>query len=87
MKVPLKRRDEVGPSLISGGDYIAQVKTENWGVFKCPKCAGVTSLSRKIHNVYYDGTVTPKVKCPHVTCDFSADIILEGWIPEAKGNA
>ena len=88
----LKRSVEIEAKKLRPGEYIQYKHTDVWALFKCPQCGFVTSLSRKNHAVYYDGTVTPNVSCPHklsagAKCEFSQDLTLDNWLPEAKGTA
>lgn len=72
---------------INPGEYIVAPKGDTWSNFKCPACGNITALAKKHHDVYYDGSVKPNVHCPHKPCNFNGAVLLEGWIPEAKGNA
>ena len=49
--------------------------------FTCPKCE--RTLSLKGHKINNDGSVIPIVDCPYLNCDFSDDIKLIDWDPEA----
>lgn len=87
-----KRSFEAEPKKLRPGEYIQYKHTEVWAVFKCPQCGFVTSLSKKNHNIRYDGLVSPVTHCPHKLgsggkCEFNADVTLDGWLPEAKGSA
>ena len=49
--------------------------------FTCPKCG--RTLSLKGHKINDEGKVKPIVVCPIIDCDFSDDITLIDWDPEA----
>jgi len=49
--------------------------------FTCPKCE--YTLALKSYKILDDGTVKPKVTCPLPDCDFSDDVTLIDWDPEA----
>lgn len=81
----LKRvSDTPGP-----GEYIIARSTDHWATYRCPVCNGMITLSKRAHTVNYNGNVSPGVICPYKTnrCDFNSPVLLEGWIPEAKGSA
>jgi len=87
-----KRSPELDVKKLRPGEYIQYKHIDVWALYKCPRCGFVTSLGKKVHDVYYDGTVTPAAACPHALgsgtrCAFSDSITLEEWIPEAKGSA
>jgi len=49
--------------------------------FTCPKCE--RTLALKGHKINDDGSVIPVVVCPYTDCNFSDDIKLIDWDPEA----
>lgn len=81
----LKRND--GSTKLQVGEYIPQSGTDHWCVWKCPKCEKLAYIARRVHTVSYFGEITPNVKCPNAQCLHEDNYWLEGWIPEAKGNA
>ena len=88
----LAKRDVSEYKQLRPGEYAKAFGPETWIYFKCPSCGFLTTLGKKNHTVAYDGSVTPRVNCPHKTgsgrkCEFMDFINLENWIPESKGNA
>ena len=49
--------------------------------FTCPKCG--RTLALKGHKINDEGIVKPVVNCPISGCDFSDNIKLIDWDPEA----
>lgn len=87
-----KRVDTTNARQLRPGDYFLSTHPDTWVIYKCPKCGFVTSLSRKYHNINYNGDVSPSVRCPHKLgggskCEFKGTVELEGWIPKSEGNA
>lgn len=71
---------------LEAGEYTAVLDHDTWCYCKCPKCGKLTKIIRTHHDINYLGELYPKVTCPY-KCGFSGDMMLEEWIPEAKGSA
>ena len=51
-------------------------------VVTCPECGVDSSMSKAIHSISDDGTVTPSYVCPHTKmngCKFHRMVRLNGW--------
>lgn len=46
----------------------------------CPGCGKEGTLSKHVHKIADDGTVTPSDVCPFPPCTFHRWIKLEGWV-------
>ncbi len=46
---------------------------------RCPGCGGESTLSKRVHDVAPDGSVTPSYVCPFPPCTFHEWVRLEGW--------
>lgn len=84
----LERKQEVDALDLRPGQY-QQPTVKNsdvWCVVGCPKCGTLCMVLRHMHSVNWVGDVSPGVTCPS-KCGLQASLYLEGWIPEAKGQA
>ena len=45
----------------------------------CPGCGKDWTMSKRVHSISDDGTVSPSYVCPGPPCTFHQFVRLEGW--------
>ncbi len=77
---------------LSPGEYVSLPRAAEygdmaWAGWCCPSCHEPLLLLRAVHDVDYDGVVSPNVSCPEQGCDFAGRMLLGDWVPEPRGHA
>lgn len=90
--VRLNRRENlIHDEELEPGDYLQYRRQEAWGdkmwaSARCPRCKGLTAITRENHSVNPKGEVYPRMRCPYA-CGLEVWIILDEWNPEPVGSA
>lgn len=90
--IVLRRNDSVTVDQLSPGEYLPISKRDwqgdrAWVGWCCPRCCKALLLLRAVHQVDFDGVVSPGVNCPDATCSLAGDVVLADWVPEPLGYA
>lgn len=81
MSVHLRRLVGANPvaRMPSGTYRRARPNAHSHGMLSCPTCGETSTISRRVHSVADDGTVTPSYVCPYPPCTFHAFVVLDDW--------